>query len=66
MTKQIQRYFYLEDTSSTIFWSLTEQENRSDLIFLGSSMNPNIRMTAAVMAKGQLKREHGWKVKELV
>lgn len=61
-----QRFFYLEDTSSTIFWSETEHEDRPDLIFLGSSMNPNIRMTASVMAKSQLNRQDSWKVKPLV
>lgn len=64
MTKQVQRYYYFDEDTRTVFHSETEQEDRHDLMFLGSSLNPNIRMTVAVMIKS-LDQEFGYKIKEL-
>ncbi len=42
------RYYYLDDHSKTVFYTLDEQENRHDLIFVGMSQNPNPKMAVAV------------------
>lgn len=64
MTKQVETYYYFDDDTRTIFHSVNLVENRPDLQFLGSSLNPNIRMTAAVMIKN-LDQDHGYTIKPL-
>lgn len=63
MTKQVERYYYFDEETRTVFHSETLEE-RPDLIFLGSSLNTNIRMTASVMVK-QLNSPSGYKIKPL-
>lgn len=64
MTKQIQTYYYLDDHTRTILYSETETDDRPDLIFLGSSMNQNHRMTATVLVK-EFTQPIGFKMKPL-
>jgi hypothetical protein len=64
MTKQVERYFYFDEEASTVWWTADEEAEMPQFIFLGSSMNPNLRMTVSVMVK-QLDKEYGYKIKEL-
>jgi hypothetical protein len=51
MTKQEQTYFYFDEPTRTVFYSNELVEDRPDLMFLGSSMNPNHKMTVSVMVQ---------------
>ena len=64
MTKQVETYYYFDETTRTVFHSTELVEDRPDLMFMGSSLNPNHRMTVAVMAK-DLDQVHGYKIKPL-
>jgi len=64
MTEQVQNYFYFDEDTRTIFHSINLVEDRPDLQFLGSSLNPNIRMTAAVMTKS-LDQNYGYTIRSL-
>lgn len=64
MTKQIQIYYYFQEATRTVFWSDELVEDRPDLMFMGSSLNPNKKMTVAVMAQ-DLDQVHGYKIREL-
>ena len=56
-------YFYDEDTR-TVFWTTDYQEDRHDLIFLGSSVNPNKRMAVEVFIH-KMKINWGHNIMEL-
>lgn len=64
MTKQLEIYYYYEDHTRTIFWSETFDENLTQFIFLGSSMNPNKRMAVAAFTH-KMGNPKGWKIKQL-
>ena len=49
--QQVQTYYYFDEDTRTIYTSTELLEFRPDLIMLGSSLNPNHKMTAAVLAK---------------
>lgn len=40
-------FYYYDDETRTVFWSEKEIEDRPDLIFIGSSVNPNKKMAIA-------------------
>ena len=60
----IDRYYYYEDETRTVFHS-TSELFRPDLIFLGVTDNPNIKMAAAYFTKN-MKQRMNHKIKELV
>jgi len=64
MTKQEQTYYYYQEETRTVFHSPELVEDRPDLMMMGSSMNPNHRMTVAVMAK-DMDQMFGYKIKPL-
>jgi len=64
MTKQEQTYYYYQEETRTVFYSPELVEDRPDLMMMGSSMNPNHRMTVAVMAK-DMDQMFGYKIKPL-
>lgn len=66
MTKQVEFYYLFDEHTRTVFWTEDEdaQEDRPDLYFLGSSMNPNKRMTVATMVQ-DMDRANGYKIKPL-
>lgn len=64
MTKQVETYYYYDEQTRTVFHSEELVEDRPDLIFLGSSLNPNKRMTVATMVQS-MDRPHGYKIKPL-
>lgn len=57
-------YYYFDEHTRTVFHSEELVEDRPDLIFLGSSLNPNKRMTVATMVQ-DLDQAHGYKIKPL-
>mgnify|MGYP003658050712 CR=1 FL=1 len=61
---QIQTYYYYDEHTRTVFYSPLLVEDRPDLMMMGSSMNPNHKMTVAVMAK-DLDQPYGYKIKPL-
>lgn len=64
MTKHPETYYYFDPDSSTVFYSSTE-EDRPDLINLGSSVNPNKRMAITVKLK-PMGEVSGYTIKPLV
>jgi len=64
MTKHPEIYYYYDDDTRTVFWTETETEDRPDLIFLGSSENPNKKMAVAAFT---YKDEKPWghRIREL-
>lgn len=66
MTKQVETYYLSDEMSRIVFWTTDDEaiEERPDLIFLGSSMNPNRRMAVAAFTH-KLDQPHGWTIKEL-
>ncbi len=64
MTKQVQTYYYFQEETRTVFYSPLLVEDRPDLMMMGSSMNPNHRMTVAVMVK-DMDQVFGYKIKPL-
>lgn len=64
MTKQMNRYYYYDEHTKNIFYSTQEQTERFDLIYLGETENPNVRMAATSFAK-QLNRSFGHRVIDL-
>lgn len=66
MTKHPEIYYLLDEKSSTVFW--TEDEDKlemvPDLIFIGSSINPNKRMSVSAFMQGT-NRTYGYKIKPL-
>lgn len=65
MTKQVEIYYLLDENANTFYWTLEEEDHPHDLIFVGSSLNPNKRMAIAAFVKGT-PREFGYKLKELI
>lgn len=65
MTKHPEWYYYQDDHTRTIFYTDTEQEDRHDLIFVGSSVNPNHKMAVAVMVQNDL-IPMGFKIRPLL
>lgn len=59
-------YFYFHDEGTrTIYWSEHMQDNQTDLIFLGSSFNPNKKMAVTVLLKAQnFPRQYGFKIRQ--
>lgn len=58
MTKQVLRYFYFHEPSSVIYHSEKESD-RTDLIFLGQTENPDIGMAAeAFIGKKYIKQQY--------
>lgn len=66
MTKHPEIYYLFDEQSSTVFWTLDEdkKDEALNLIFLGSSLNPNKKMAVAAFIKGS-GRQYGYKIKEL-
>lgn len=62
---QQERYYFFDEQSSTIWHTTDEERQPQEMMFLGSSLNPNVRMTASVMVKNQLDVTFNYKVKEL-
>lgn len=65
MTNQVQTYYYFQTETRTVFYSSEFIEDRPDLMFMGSSMNPNHKMTVAVMAQNFMDQVYGYKIKPL-
>jgi len=57
-------FYYFDEKTRTVYHSTELVEDRPDLMFMGSSLNPNHRMTVAVMAK-DLDQVHGYKIMPL-
>ena len=64
MTTQVLTYYYFDEPTRTVFHSPLLVEDRPDLMMMGTSMNPNHRMTVAVLAK-DMDQVSGYKVKPL-
>lgn len=66
MTKQAEIYYLLDEKSSTVFWTDNEEklDMVPDLIFIGSSLNPNKRMAVSAFMRGT-NRTYGYKIKDL-
>lgn len=64
MTKQVEMYYYFNEDTRTVYYSKKLVEDRPDLMFLGSSLNPNKRMTVATMVQ-DLDQVYGYKIKPL-
>lgn len=64
MTKQVETYYYFQEETRTVFHSEELVEDRPDLMFMGSSLNPNHKMTVAVMVK-DMDQVYGYKIKPL-
>ena len=64
MTKQVEIYYYFDEMSRTVFWTEELTDNVPDLMFLGSSLNPNKKMAVAAFVKGS-DQEYGYKIKPL-
>lgn len=62
---QVEWYYFFEEETSTIWYTNNEEVQPQEMVFLGSSLNPNNRMTAAVMARKQMDIEFNYKVKQL-
>lgn len=62
--QQVEVYYFYDDFTRTIFWSETLVDDRPDLIYLGSSKNPNKKHVAATFVQGTYK-ESGWKLEQL-
>lgn len=65
MTKHTEWYYFLDEETSVIWYTDDEDKHPAGMLFLGSSMNPNHRMTATIMAKNQLNDHMGHSVKKL-
>lgn len=59
-----EHFYYFDENTRTVYHSTELVEDRPDLMFMGSSLNPNHRMTVAVMVK-DLDQVHGYKIKPL-
>lgn len=57
MTEQVQIFYYYDDLTRIVYWSEKENEERPDLFFLGSSLNPNKKMAVAAFTH---KMEKPW------
>lgn len=64
MNNPTQTYYYYDTYTRTVFHSDRLVDDRPDLMFLGSSMNPDKRMTVSTMVK-DLDQTHGYKIKPL-
>lgn len=64
MTKHPEIYYYSHDESRTIFWSAEEQFDNHELIFIGSSPNPNKKMAVATFTQSMV-GDSNWTIKEL-
>ncbi len=66
MTKHPEIYYVIDEPSRTIFWTEDESalEDRPDLVFIGSSTNPNKRMAVAVFVQND-DQDFGYKIKQL-
>lgn len=64
MTEHPEIYYFFDEKTRTIFHSKILVEDRPDLIFIGSSINPNKRMSVASFVKGS-DQEYGYKIKPL-
>lgn len=64
MTKHSETYYYFDDHTRTVYYSDELVEDRPDLMFLGSSMNPNMKMTVSVMIQ-DMSLPFGYKIKPL-
>lgn len=58
-------FYYYDEPQKIIYYSNRLVEDRPDLVFLGSSLNPNPKKAAAAFTH-KFKRPMGHKVKELV
>lgn len=58
------RYYYIDDTTQTIFYSETEQEDRYDLIYVGMSKNPNPKIAVAMFTQ-QDSIPRGYKIRPI-
>lgn len=57
-------FYYFDEKTRTVYHSTELVEDRPDLMFMGSSLNPNHRMTVAVMAQ-DLDQVYGYKIMPL-
>lgn len=64
MNEHPEIYYYYNEKSRIVYHSESLIDNRPDLIFLGSSINPNKRMSVAAFIKGH-DQEHGYTIKQL-
>jgi len=65
MTKHPEIYYLLDENTSTVFWTEQEEDHPNDLIFIGSSLNPNKKMAVSAFMKGT-NRTYGYKIRELI
>lgn len=57
-------FYYFQEETRTVFHSEELVEDSPDLMFLGSSLNPNKKMTVAVMVQ-DMDQAFGYKIKPL-
>lgn len=65
MTNPIEWYYFFDEETSTIWYTDDEERQPQEMMFLGSSINPNHRMTASVMVRRQMDINYNYKVKRL-
>lgn len=67
MTKLLEIYYLLDEKASTVFWTHDKEKmnHAPDLIFIGSSMNPNKKMAVSAFMRGT-NRTYGYKIVELI
>jgi hypothetical protein len=63
-TKQVEIYYHYDEKTREVYHSHGMVEDRPDLIFLGSSFNPDKRMAVAAFTQ-DLPKTQGWKIKPL-
>ena len=60
----IEYFYYFNEKTRTFYHSTELVEDKPDLMLMGSSLNPNHRMTVALMAK-DMDQVHGYTIKPL-
>ncbi len=64
MTNNPEIFYFFDEKRRIVYHSNTLIDDRPDLIFLGSSINPNKQMAVATFVKGS-DQEHGYTIKQL-
>lgn len=57
-------FYFIEDERQVVYWATYMPDDRTDLIFIGSSVNPNIRMAVHTFLQNY-PRARGWKIQQL-
>jgi hypothetical protein len=56
-------FYYYDDRHQVVYWS-EEMSERTDIVFLGSSLNPNKKHAVAVLVQ-PFGIPRGWKIRQL-